>query len=200
MVRKESMLIAASAVLPLALLAFAYFSEGARRRAVMVLLLVAASASSVSLLSKAVIEKRMAHNITLVAMVLNCLIVYTLFFLAKDMPRIFYPVYLVHALVVHVILVIRAVYYVRRARKLKARGRGVRIRRQGHRSTDTLRGVGIGVSDEVRVLRAKVSFVINNQVVIRKGESVQLLKTVGSYYSVRKFSGLEYIVPASYFY
>ncbi|KAI5170806.1 hypothetical protein NEFER03_0265 [Nematocida sp. LUAm3] len=58
----------------------------------------------------------------------------------------------------------------------------------------------ITVSTEARHLRTKQDFTINGVVYIRKGETVELLRTIGSYYSVRNSIGTEYIVPKSHFF
>ncbi|KAI5189238.1 hypothetical protein NEMIN01_0404 [Nematocida minor] len=58
----------------------------------------------------------------------------------------------------------------------------------------------ISVSTEVKHLRAKNDFVFNGAVYIRKGETVELLKPIGSYYSVRTSTGTEYIVPKENFF
>jgi len=59
----------------------------------------------------------------------------------------------------------------------------------------------MGKTEETKLLRAKAPYIVNGDAVIRKGESVQLLKTTGEhYYVVRKFTGAEYVVPKTYFY
>ncbi|KAI5190138.1 hypothetical protein NECID01_0831 [Nematocida sp. AWRm77] len=58
----------------------------------------------------------------------------------------------------------------------------------------------VSVATESKHLRTKTDFVINGTVYIRKGETVELLKTIGSYYSVRNASGIEYIVPKTNFF
>jgi len=68
------------------------------------------------------------------------------------------------------------------------------------RKEKDIRTQQISVGTEVRHLRAKIDFVINGTPYIRKGETVELLKTIGSYYSVRNGTGTEYIVPKSNFF
>lgn len=58
----------------------------------------------------------------------------------------------------------------------------------------------INVSVEVKHLRMKKDFVVNGTVYIRKGETVEYLKTIGTYYSVRKSTGAEFIVARDSFF
>ncbi|KAH9387340.1 uncharacterized protein NEMAJ01_2236 [Nematocida major] len=67
-------------------------------------------------------------------------------------------------------------------------------------STGEIKMPPISVSTETKHLRAKADFVYNGAVYIRKGETVELLKPIGSYYSVRTSVGTEYIVPKEVFF
>ncbi|OAG31934.1 hypothetical protein NEDG_00409 [Nematocida displodere] len=63
-----------------------------------------------------------------------------------------------------------------------------------------VKALPLAVCVETRQLRAKCDFSINGSIYIRKGETVELLHPIGSYYSVRNPSGAEYIVPKANFF
>ncbi|KAI5181924.1 hypothetical protein NEOKW01_2074 [Nematocida sp. AWRm80] len=94
------------------------------------------------------------------------------------------------------LLVYTIKWIINRKRRESLRKRPVIKRRFGN----TIRMPPISVSTESRHLRAKTNFVINGITYIRKGETVELLRTIGSYYSIRNSTGTEYIVPKTNFF
>ncbi|KAI5184987.1 hypothetical protein NEHOM01_0538 [Nematocida homosporus] len=107
---------------------------------------------------------------------------------------IFTIVYVLLSIGAPVLYIIKWVYKSRRRTALKKTP--VIKRRFGKE----IRLPSIAVSTELRHLRTKTDFVINGVVYIRKGETVELLRTIGSYYSVRNSTGTEYIVPKANFF
>lgn len=87
--------------------------------------------------------------------------------------------------------------WIEKTRRRKAMRRTPVVRR---RFGGEIKTPPIVVSSEIQHLRAKTDFVINGVVYIRKGETVEKLKPIGSYYSVRNATGSEYIVPRANFF
>ncbi|KAI5129785.1 hypothetical protein NEPAR06_0130 [Nematocida parisii] len=88
-------------------------------------------------------------------------------------------------------------WYNRSKKRRELRNKSLVRRRYG---SGDIRMPPIGVSTETKHLRAKSDFIYNGTIYIRKGETVELLKVIGSYYSVRTSTGVEYIVPKENFY
>ncbi|KAI5137729.1 hypothetical protein NEAUS04_1693 [Nematocida ausubeli] len=88
-------------------------------------------------------------------------------------------------------------WYMRNKRRRELRNKSLVRRRYG---SGEIRMPPIGVSTENKHMRAKCDFIYNGTIYIRKGETVELLKVIGSYYSVRTSTGVEYIVPKENFY
>lgn len=88
-------------------------------------------------------------------------------------------------------------WYSRTKKKKEFKKRPLVKRRYG---SGEIRMPPITVTTESTHLRAKADFIYNGSVYIRKGETVELLKPIGSYYSVRTSTGTEYIVPKENFF
>lgn len=67
-------------------------------------------------------------------------------------------------------------------------------------SSGEIKMPSISVSTESIHLRARNDFSYNGHLYIRKGETVELLKPIGSYYSIRTSKGTEYIIPKENFF
>lgn len=148
--------------------------------------------STVSFFAKISLGYRRYSNISLGTTTANCLVVLVLVFLRRiDEVSLLNILIISHAFLLYLMLAVRVVYLILRIRKVR-RSRRNRERRGRMERVPMMSGT-------VSVVKAKSPFIVNGEVVIRNGESVELLKTMGAYHSVRTFSGSEYIVPSSYF-
>jgi hypothetical protein len=145
--------------------------------------------------SRPFMEKKERDRAVFAGCVFSLAVDYAVIPYLRGAPPVFILFYFLNILSVHAIAGIRVVSFVKERRRSGDRHR--------HRAEKmpSIRTSRIGKSDETKLLRTKTPYVVNGEVVIRKGESVQLLKRTGEhYYVVRKFSGAEYVVPKSYFY
>lgn len=103
-------------------------------------------------------------------------------------------------LIYFVLSILEGVIYFLKILEKRAKRRALKRAPVKRRHSADIKMPPITVTAEVRHLRAKSDFVVNGTPYIRKGETVELLKTIGSYYSVRNSSGTEYIVPKGNFF